>query len=549
MRLYKRNVDGSEKDLLGEIDRGAACPPEQFFRLSPKGGIQYDLISEDSSLKMVWNIIENDYKSHENEEACYCLSYSGEVKYSIFVLPGKVSGEASSGSVPSFYFMDHDQILGEGGDGKVYLAFELNEKAVSKAVVKYCQYDFLDNDKKNDLQNEIRGLGDNFFCRVDLKNMSHANQTVETYLVMRHKGINLEQYLYETIEGCSFKKNIPIKKQLQLFQMMISRYLASIVGNNLFHKDIKPGNFTLQIIEDEIAGCDFIDWSRSRPADQIDRERPDSFGYVAPEIVSAINNKTPWQYTAKNDIYALGVTLTQILSEHCYPERLTMTQKEIEDKEHHKRDLWHTEISQLMPDILGDGSQKNVIAQNTTFLELYKIARHCAAENPKDRAELKKLKEYLGILNQLLKKSSVSEETDLRKRQSDPVISPRDNSFGQVVRELEVKLKITSSEKLAGSSASGDRRPRSRTLSLKSASLQPRKFGAQNSSTPGSPRKNHATVEQQGLLLPLHALTNTVRKRVNTTGNTPLPRSKSSENISKNTTINNKRKGSSVTPR
>lgn len=193
-----------------------------------------------------------------------------------------------------------DDILGEGGMGKVYLVHKVNMKTLyaAKVAYSYCEKELLSKEK-------------------DV--LSIVNSRKIPYLVDYFKFkdennmLDCEVMVYEYIRGESFseylKRNVPLaEKKAISFTLQIAELIAELHNNNpaVLYLDLKPDNLIMQ--EDGKLrlidfGASIIGYGNIKTNVFIG-----TYGYASPEQIGGkMVNK-------KSDIYSIGAILYYMLT-------------------------------------------------------------------------------------------------------------------------------------------------------------------------------------------------------------------------------------------
>lgn len=254
------------------------------------------------------------------------------------------------------FFLDRNELLGQGGATKVYKTWDLETKKLLAAkVYKPCAtHSIIQNITTEATNLKYANKFHGFFCLPDLTRI----------IVMDYAPrLSLFHYLYEVSAYTENKDPVCIKKKyiapftkLQLVYQLLEQVLAlhetSFPEENefegLLHRDIKPEN--IQVDDRDLTNikAELVDFEvaiRNRRDGNNSNECAGTFGYKVPEQLG----EKCHPYTKASDLFQTGVTIGVINSKHLYPNavREYLTQRE----DDFVKELNLEEIKQFMPDV------------------------------------------------------------------------------------------------------------------------------------------------------------------------------------------------------
>lgn len=248
----------------------------------------------------------------------------------LYVLQG--SAEKAAGI---HYEVDFNKLLGEGGMGRVFFGYRVDEKVSSRkeVAIKFL-YDNLPPDiiVKARREASIQLHNDNLiemFGLVELQDVDENNNPIERLHIVSEylQGVTLE----DLMNGCVtdvYGNKIPYAEELyNLYINDRSKFAINIIkpillgvmalhDKGYIHRDIDPSNIMITI-EDQIK---LIDFGVARKINQLQKEHQGTLNgtligkaaYAAPEI--ALGDVKHHDVTT--DIYALGILLFQLITGH-----------------------------------------------------------------------------------------------------------------------------------------------------------------------------------------------------------------------------------------
>ena len=193
------------------------------------------------------------------------------------------------------------QLIGEGGSGRVYSAFDPDRK--SYVALKVLNPEYYSSPEHRQLflreiqlqsQLDLPGLVRVFECGETASQLYYTMELV--------KGVSIDKY-------CQ-RRNLNIPAILRLVAK-VAHTVASLHDRDIIHRDIKPGN----VMIDEYGNVKLLDLGVAALIRE-DNLFVGSFGisgapgYLAPEIFNAPNHSI----TTAVDVYALGVMTYELLS-------------------------------------------------------------------------------------------------------------------------------------------------------------------------------------------------------------------------------------------
>jgi serine/threonine protein kinase len=223
-------------------------------------------------------------------------------------------------------FIITDEMLGRGGFGEVYIAYDKND--ISSKKTKYAAKKIPDviNDEErlNLFTNEII-ISTEFTNPNLVKFYGLTEYNDYIYMIYEYcNGGDLNKYLKNYIS----KNNRPIgEKEVQKILKDILNGLSCLHRNNVVHHDIKPANILLQYNTDKdkndlnINNCVFklSDFGLSKYKN--DEEKADkvygTFTFLDP--ICSIYNKIELFDEDKTDIWAIGILTYRLLFSNTHP--------------------------------------------------------------------------------------------------------------------------------------------------------------------------------------------------------------------------------------
>lgn len=228
----------------------------------------------------------------------------------------------------AIYLLDYSQVLGEGGQGKVILAYNLVTS--EKAAAKICNTAGSDYDRKqaqcerDNLTALGRHLGSSY---LNAESVKKGRLPPEVTLMTYYPGKNLADFLYQrnslkTHEDINY---YPLRHQVNIFKkvavvMGMIQQVSALHKLKLIHRDVKTENFICQDGENGKLDVVLIDLGEAVSSDTTTMDYASTFGYAAPENYALLANKAP--YTFQSDYYSLGVCIAEVLSNENYQAAL-----------------------------------------------------------------------------------------------------------------------------------------------------------------------------------------------------------------------------------
>lgn len=281
------------------------------------------------------------------------------------------------------YEVDFNKLLGEGGMGRVFFGYRVDEKVSSRkeVAIKFL-YDNLPPDiiVKARREASIQLHNDNLiemFGLVEIEDVDENNNPIERLHIVSEylQGVTLE----DLMNGCVtdvYGNIIPYAEELyNLYVHDRSQFAINIIkpillgvmalhDKGYIHRDIDPSNIMITI-EDQIK---LIDFGVARKINQLQKEHQGTLNgtligkaaYAAPEI--ALGDVQHHDVTT--DIYALGILLFQLITGHVPFDGPVL-------------DVMHTQIHTPMPlEEITDECLNNIIevATNKSQKDRFKSA-------------------------------------------------------------------------------------------------------------------------------------------------------------------------------
>jgi serine/threonine protein kinase len=126
-----------------------------------------------------------------------------------------------------------------------------------------------------------------------------------SYIFMERLDTNLSDYL-QLVSG----KNNLHEKTVDHIVKQIVEGLDSLHESNIIHRDIKPENILLKLTKNQLPDVKISDFGCVH---QLPVSLQGTTGYIAPELLCAPEEEHSLLIGIKSDVYALGVTIQQIL--------------------------------------------------------------------------------------------------------------------------------------------------------------------------------------------------------------------------------------------
>jgi len=197
-----------------------------------------------------------------------------------------------------------DEVLGEGGAGRVYAGIGSDHAPVA---IKVLKEDRVTSDKRRRFKNEIaflaRNRHRNIVTVID-HGVARDGETLGLFYVMRRYDANL---------GDKIRGGIGPEHVLPLFSQILNGVDAAHL-QGVVHRDLKPENILFDRESDTLAVADFgtARFTEDLLATVVETgpaQRLASFQYAAPE------QRTPGRdVSATADIYALGLMLNEMFT-------------------------------------------------------------------------------------------------------------------------------------------------------------------------------------------------------------------------------------------
>ena len=198
-----------------------------------------------------------------------------------------------------------DELIGEGGSGRVYGGVDLDRIPIA---VKVLSGDRASSDKRARFKNEIGFLARNRHSNIVTvldHGLANAAKIKGPFYVMRRYDENLRDLM---------RRGIPPGAVLPLFGQILDG-IESAHLQGAVHRDLKPENILYDRSAQTVAVADFgvASFTDDLLATSIEtkpNERLANFVYAAPE-----QRMTSTRVTAAADIYALGLILNELFTD------------------------------------------------------------------------------------------------------------------------------------------------------------------------------------------------------------------------------------------
>lgn len=306
-----------------------------------------------------------DVKQGVNQ-SYYSIINKADSEYHIVVVPRSCQDDPSSlGEAKalnqflhknSVYLLDYSHVLGEGGQGKVILAFNL---ATSERVAaKICNTTGSEFDRKQaqSERDNLAALGRHIGSSSSLLSMVKKGVVPpEVTLMTYYPGTNLANYLYQKhtakqrddVDYYHLRNPINVFKKMAIIMGMLKQ-VSELHKNKLIHRDIKTENFIVNETEEGKIEVVLVDLGEAVSSDVVTMEYASTFGYAAPETYALMLDKAP--YTFQTDYYSLGVSIAEVLSDKNYQVALRELRKLQIARDHADEATTH-EIFNMMSDV------------------------------------------------------------------------------------------------------------------------------------------------------------------------------------------------------
>ncbi|MDP3561185.1 MAG: protein kinase [Legionellaceae bacterium] len=190
------------------------------------------------------------------------------------------------------------KILGEGKFGVVKEGFLQGIPIACKEIA------FSDSDDEKIFMNEIKIQ----------HNLKHENivKFLDWYIEKNSYGIMILELMCLNLYELMYVQNIFWDELTQTRIIKeVAAGLAYLHGKNILHRDIKPENILLN--GQHTAKISDFGFSAQTTDGKIFGKIKGTIPYMAPELLKAYLNKMDFTYSKKTDIYAFGITCTEII--------------------------------------------------------------------------------------------------------------------------------------------------------------------------------------------------------------------------------------------
>lgn len=311
---------------------------DHFYAASPASAnkLPYTLNQANELIKEAIAKYKDSKSNNNNSQYIVLKKYDGD--HHLVIVPRLNQVDQPSGgdskSNNSFltkhaiYLLDYSQVLGEGGQGKVVLAYNLvTSDRVAAKICNTAGSEFDRQQAQSERDNLTilgRHLGSSFFNPEAVKK---GRLPPEVTLMTYYPGMNLADYLYQrnSLKSREDINYYPLKHQVNIFKkvaivMGMMKQISDLHKMKLIHRDVKTENFICQETENSMMNIVLIDLGEAVASNANATDYASTFGYAAPETYALIPHKAP--YSFQSDFYSLGVCIAEVLSNENYQSAL-----------------------------------------------------------------------------------------------------------------------------------------------------------------------------------------------------------------------------------
>lgn len=341
------------------------------------------------------------------------------------------------------FAIDKSVKLGEGAQGKVYVAQELfedrklNAQKASLSIVKLSDTEF----RFADYENEYKILK---HLNQNPAKCTHANGSVKTTYLFApyHQGVNLQDVCYYKINNQLVKKPLNPLLTIQLLRGILAdvHHLHQTYG--VLHRDLKLNNF--MVLDGEPPIVRAIDFGTSCLIQQSDKTFCGTIGYQAPDLTLPANQHAI--YNMQHDYYSIGVIFAEIVANENYQHYISEKMHAFSSSDtlgiFQRKDL-----KRCMPSVFSDQSSVN---RYPGFQIIKEIINMLTTKEPFKRPAFQDVEKMIRRLSTLeqeylqVKPSNVKPLTPRDK--SSPRLVPSSSFTGFPKEELTRQLEALTTE-------------------------------------------------------------------------------------------------------